>query len=586
MKLSLFTACILIFALPPVLAQLQVDSPPPFDGTSEMKVKIDGNWLLLPMDGNERYNKVRISDKDGKTVFFASVLLSGSKAAWYAPVDVSKYKGQELVMTYQNLGSAPHLMQSDSMGIRNYSADRGRPAYHLTPKDGFMGEICGLVYEKGKWNAYFLYNPYAMTPRPPYYLARAASEDLINWTYEPNVSAPKFSGDSVVYPVGGSAYFDRGNRSGFFDSGAGTLLVVENSDGSTWLNAGPGAALSKLSGVGGKSKGSPTLTYIEDFKLWFLLKCENVGGKQRVNFYSSPDLKSWKLACAVDADFPSPSFRKMPVSGSDANFKYVLWSGDGRYFVGDFDGKKFASSFPEPARLFYGDAKSAQFWQNATSGRCLVSAWIEQPGDLMRTVGQSFSQCMSIPWEIRLADTKRGFRLRASLPVEVVEHMGDPLDALGIPTMQFRSNVFMLPNAVGNKFAVVFTFDTRELVGFSLRAGVAKFGYSKTSNIYEVTRIEDYKHIQKATDPRPDGFTSVMMFVDTYSVETFFLDGSAVLFMGDSYINPEQYIKIGCNGEIFIEKVTRIPILPTTMEQRAKAAREIIESVNSPKKKK
>ena len=99
----------------------------------------------------------------------------------------------------------------------------------------------------------------------------------------------------------------------------------------------------------------------------------------------------------------------------------------------------------------------------------------------MRDVGQSFSQSASIPWELRLADTKRGLRLRASVPQEIVGHFGRPEDALGIPQLQFRSNVFSLPEAVGNNFAVVFTFDTSELVGFSLRAGVAKFGYSKIS---------------------------------------------------------------------------------------------------------
>ncbi|MCB7187620.1 hypothetical protein LI231_16095, partial [Anaerostipes caccae] len=83
---------------------------------------------------------------------------------------------------------------------------------------------------------------------------------------------------------------------------------------------------------------------------------------------------------------------------------------------GGFDGGNFRSDFPKPARLFYGDARGAQIWQNVPSGRVLTTARVDQPGDLMRDVGQSFSQSASIPWELCLADTKRGLRLRASVP--------------------------------------------------------------------------------------------------------------------------------------------------------------------------
>ena len=562
-----------------------VQSPISASQNGSVKIKIDGNWLMLPMKGDSDYNIVRIIDKDGGIVFRANTLLTGGKPQWYAPVNVSKYKGQEVTLLCESGVGVPSVMQVDELGFRNYAADRARPTYHLTSKDGFMGALCGLVYFKGKWNAYYLYNPYAMTPMGPYYIAHAVSDDLVNWRYERNVAEPQFVDNRAVYPVGGSAYFDKGNKSGLFDSDKGIILVVENSDGKTFLNVGPNAGLVDLKGVGGKSRGGPTLTYCEEHKIWVIAKSESAGKKSVVNLYTSPDLKSWKLSDSIDVKFHNPSLRKMSVSANESLQNYVLWSGDGSYLVGDFDGAKFSKNFDSPARLFFGDARTAQFWQNAPDGREIVSARIEQPGDLMRTVGQSFSQSLSLPWEMRLADTRRGFRLRASIPSEIVEHFGQPQDALGIPFLQFRSNLFSLPNAVGNNFAVVFTLDTRELNGFSLRAGVAKFGYSKTHEIYEITRIEENRYAQKATDPRPDGFTNIVMFVDYYSVETFFMDGSAVLFMGDSYINPEQEIKVGCNGEIYVEKVSRIPILRTTAKQRAKMARDLLEATKSKDKK-
>ena len=236
----------------------------------------------------------------------------------------------------------------------------------------------------------------------------------------------------------------------------------------------------------------------------------------------------------------------MSVSANESLQKYVSWSGDGSYLVGDFDGAKFSKNFDSPARLFFGDARTAQFWQNAPDGREIVSARIEQPGDLMRTVGQSFSQSLSLPWEMRLADTRRGFRLRASIPSEIVEHFGQPQDALGIPFLQFRSNLFSLPNAVGNNFAVVFTLDTRELNGFSLRAGVAKFGYSKTHEIYEITRIEEKRYARKHRSA-PGRIYEHRNVCGYYSVEhSLWTVGG--LGYGDYYINPTRKSRC-CNGE-------------------------------------
>ena len=101
MKLPLFIALLLsAFA---AFAQTDYPDPPPFTGVSEAKVKVEANWLLLPMNGGERYNKVKITDADGNTVFAGSVLLADGNAQWHAPVDVSKFKGGEITFSYQTL---------------------------------------------------------------------------------------------------------------------------------------------------------------------------------------------------------------------------------------------------------------------------------------------------------------------------------------------------------------------------------------------------------------------------------------------------------------------------------------------------
>ena len=64
-----------------------------------------------------------------------------------------------------------------------------------------------------------------------------------------------------------------------------------------------------------------------------------------------------------------------------------------------------------------------------------------------------------------------------------------------------------------------------------------------------------------------------------FEIEAVFLDGSGVAFIGDSFINPEQQIKFGATGKVFLEKVSRIPILATTQIQRATMAKKYLENL-------
>ena len=96
-----------------------VQSPISASQNGSVKIKIDGNWLMLPMKGDSDYNIVRIIDKDGGIVFRANTLLTGGKPQWYAPVNVSKYKGQEVTLLCESRVGVPSVMQVDELGFRN-----------------------------------------------------------------------------------------------------------------------------------------------------------------------------------------------------------------------------------------------------------------------------------------------------------------------------------------------------------------------------------------------------------------------------------------------------------------------------------
>ena len=220
-----------------------------------------------------------------------------------------------------------------------------------------------------------------------------------------------------------------------------------------------------------------------------------------------------------------------------------------------------------------------KFFRNAPNGRSLAVPFIAQPPSLLRDVGQSFLNVMGLPYELRLVDAREGLRLRAGLLPEIVEYFGEAEDALGVSHMDFQSNIFTLPDATGNNFALTFTFDTSQIDTFCLGAGILRFDYSKKYQSFIFRRIEDVKSTQALPDPLSSGFHDVMMFVDSYLIETLFLDGSAVAIIGDSFINPEQQIKIGATGRIYLDKVSRIPILATTQAQRGDFARKYLDAL-------
>jgi len=533
-----------------------------------LKIRVEKDWLLLPMKGVENYSKTEIFDASGNLLFSAPALLTSGSPDWRAPVNVSAQKGSDIFLA--GAKGAPSVFQTDNPPWTKPFTDRARPLFHLTAKEGYMGSLCGVLHFGGKWNALFLNNPYSMNPRAPYFAARAVGDDLTRWSYEPPLYMPQFAGGKFLYPLGGSCDIDPATKA--------AVLAWRFSDGS--LSIGKSANLksaeffSKIESLAG-GEAAPDIFFDKEKKLWIL----SIGSDSALKFFASANLKDWRECGKFDVDFDAPSLAKTHIAGGDGSLKYVVLNGDGRYLVADFDGEKFSQISPAPLRIFFGDIFGVRFLRGVPDGRLLAAAVVSQPPDLLRDVGQSFVNSMSMPFEMRLADASVGLRLRASLLREISEYFGDATDALGMPSMNFRSNIFTLPDATGNYFALAFTFNTDYLDAFVLGAGISRFGYNRKFGTFYFRRVETIRNIQKLSDPLPSGYLNVLVLLDSYSYEALFLNGAAVVFIGDSFINPEQQIKIGAKGGMYVDKVSRIPILSTTQKQRGEIAKRRLDAL-------
>ncbi len=88
-------------------------------------------------------------------------------------------------------------------------APEERPAFHLTPRVGWMNDPNGFSRYKGEYHMFYQYHPYS-THWGPMHWGHAVSRDLLTWEYRPAAIAPDeayddqgcFSGSAIELPDG------------------------------------------------------------------------------------------------------------------------------------------------------------------------------------------------------------------------------------------------------------------------------------------------------------------------------------------------------------------------------------------------
>lgn len=96
----------------------------------------------------------------------------------------------------------------EALEEKNIASDI-RPAYHLTPRVGWMNDPNGFTFYQGQWHLFYQYFPYQCMWGPMHW-GHAVSNDLLRWKYLPAALAPDenydhagcFSGSAVTLPDG------------------------------------------------------------------------------------------------------------------------------------------------------------------------------------------------------------------------------------------------------------------------------------------------------------------------------------------------------------------------------------------------
>ncbi|MBQ0023461.1 MAG: GH32 C-terminal domain-containing protein [Prevotellaceae bacterium] len=506
--------------------------------------KAQGRYLWLPVQESAPEGKVQIIA--GNTfVMEQNVRMARETVDYYLPLDLQPYqqKGGVFKVVVQNVPTGcicfSKMVQNDDINYQLIN-EPFRPAYHHTPKRGWMNDPNGMFYLNGTWHLYYQYNPYGSMWGNMHW-AHSTSTDLVNWKDEGIALAP----DAWGTMFSGSCVVDKDNTAGF---GKDAVIAMYTTSRPTPFGGDVQAQALAYSTDGGmtftKYEGNPVLTadivdfrdpnpfWNEDIKAWNLIMASG----QEMRLYSSPNLKDWKeesrfgkeLGCHGGV-WECPDLMKVPVmeNGKSVNGKYkwvlfcninpgFIYGGSAtQYFVGDFDGHKF--TVDNEARYADGNA----LWQdygkdhyatvsfyNAPDGRHPMIAWMsnwQYANDVPTKQYRSANSIVRDPFLYKVGNEY----FLGSRPAPEYDKAG-----LDKQIKIKGSCTVTLSNAEGEEATI--TYDQKAMTLTFDRSKSGQVDFSKDFAV-------------KTVAPVHRKLTSLRIFVDNSSVEVFGNNGEVVL---------------------------------------------------------
>jgi fructan beta-fructosidase len=444
-----------------MLSPAAVASESPSDALlhKESRLRIDRKFVLFPIKNESLSRRVRLLKK-GRVLrsFTASI---GLPAQWWAHLDVSAWYGQTLTLSIEPDNSPPNpgdkipdrssgetdnaeLIAAIRTSANIWSPETLyreplRPAFHFTPRRGWINDPNGLMYHAGQYHLFFQHNPYGVRWGNMHW-GHAVSTDLVHWKELPIALYPR--GDSD-FPFSGSGVVDHENTSGwgkngrppmvvaFTSTGRGECIAYSQDDGASWKEF-DGNPVVKHQGR------DPRLLWHSKTKQWVMAVYSNRPGssssaspREGVAFYTSENLKSWHERSWIEGYSECPDLFALAVDGNVNRTKWVLSCAAGYCHIGEFDGSRFIPDGPRLPAPAGGcsDAQSfvagpcsstlyaAQTFSHHPEGHRVQISW-----GVVDAVDAPFTQLMSFPVTLSLRTTSDGVRLCRE-PVDAIRSL-------------------------------------------------------------------------------------------------------------------------------------------------------------------
>lgn len=368
--------------------------------------------------------------------------LGGNDRDFYTSMDVSLYLGQDMEICGEVEEDMLYGIFCCDSRVQNIYPFR--PLLHFSPEIGWNNDPNGMVFAHGLYHLYYQWNPYGVVWGNMHW-GHAVSRDLLTWEHRPLAMAP----DEYGTAFSGCGWADQENTAGY---GRDALLFYYTAAGgtNTWSaeKHRPFTQRLKVSTDGGETLKSsdkffldhvagenrdPKVFYHQESQAYIMLLY--LDGSEFA-FYRSKDLLSWEESSrlSVKGMWECPDLFELPVentgntdhaenSGNTAdlgqNKKWVFWSADGYYVVGNFDGWRFTPETPLQTAYSTKLPYAAQSFAGV-SGRTISIAWLRT--DNCRG---NYRGLMSLPAELSLVTENSGWKLKFR-PVRELENCCGP----------------------------------------------------------------------------------------------------------------------------------------------------------------
>jgi fructan beta-fructosidase len=362
----------------------------------------------------------------------------------------------------------------------------------------------------------------------------AVSTDLVHWKELPIALYPRSFGD---WAFSGSAVVDSGNTSGlkkgsedvliaaYTSTGRGECIAYSNDRGRTWTDL-PENPVVRHQGR------DPKLLWHAPSKRWVMAVYDEHAGKQWIAFHSSVDLTKWQFHSRIEGFFECPDLFELTLDDK-ASKKWVLYAADGKYVVGEFDGKEFRKESGKHT-LWHGNFYAAQTYSDAPDGRRIQIGWANG----ITFPGSSWNQQMTVPCELILRKTAVGPRMFA-LPVKELDSLHGTKHVWKEVTLTEKDNPLAKVRAELCDIRATLSTGKAETVRINIH-GVPV--------VYDVKKQTLCCKSVSAPLPAVGGKVRLRLLVDRGSIEVFGNDGAVALSVAALAAEKDRGLEVTAKG--------------------------------------
>ncbi len=399
------------------------------------EIKLTGNYILFPVSNKGQRGRLTIMVGD-QLVHNLDCDFPPNKDAidWWTYLDMKEYRGKTAKFVAQAPAEICSLFES-SDSIRHLQPlydEALRPQFHMSQMRGWNNDPNGMCYYDGAYHFFWQCNPAGRNWANMYW-GHAVSPDMVHWN-EHDRALRSFGGNvKNRHPkmadkncFSGSGNIDLHNTAGwqtgdektivaaFTDTGCGEALAYSTDRGRSWTYY-KGNPIIEHSGR------DPKLVWYKPGKHWVIAvydEDKKVG--RNIAFYTSKNLKGWKLASRLPGYFECPELFELPVDGNPDNTRWVVFAADAQYAVGRFDGRKFTPDHKGKHRVHWGAFYASQCFSNSPDGRVVQVGWAR-----INIPNMPFNQTFTVPNNLTLRTTNDGIRMFVT-PIKELEKLRKP----------------------------------------------------------------------------------------------------------------------------------------------------------------